>query len=119
MKKKVFEEKWLTLELAKELKGRKVTISWVDSMGEKATFVMPEIINELQLAYLTTLSDGTNQLENWKRSKTKEELKKYKEILVISTLDNNGGLFTAYKYSNNDCFTVCDADRDAYIIDVE
>lgn len=116
----------LTLDKAKELKGKKIRTIYFGYRGQNGVdeFIVGEIISSLDYERTQKLNDGkfSNRAEYWESYMSFENLDAEKTTLKLISEDGRDTYISAHcKYSNHfnePTFTCSDADREVYFIEV-
>jgi hypothetical protein len=113
----------LTLEKAKELKGKKIFTTNAEYKANRPTvneFVVGRIISQWDLALLEECPGFNNRQEYWLSYMNPNQIDECKEKLIL--LDINGKKIHVahtgrYNFYNEPTFTGSDADREVYYIE--
>lgn len=112
----------LTIEKAKELKGKKIQTIFFGYKGHEDTdeFVIGEVMNELE--YYRQLKedcypDGkfNNRAEYWESYMTEEQLDSHRDKMLLLREDGSN----TFIYTYNDVFCCSDDDRWVFYVEVE
>jgi len=112
----------LTVDLANELKGRKIATIYFGYRGQDGidNFIVGEVKSEYQQA--ETITEGFekegNQARRWDAVMSTSQLNKYKSTMLILTAEGRNTFIRAHE-ENHGAFTCSDTDRFVYFVEVE
>ena len=112
----------LTVDLANELKGRKIATIYFGYRGQDGidNFIVGEVKSEYQQA--ETITEGFekegNQARRWDAVMSPSQLNKYKSTMLIVTAEGRNTFIRAHE-ENHGAFTCSDTDRFVYFVEVE
>ena len=115
--------KILTLDLAKELKGKRIRTIYFGYKGQDGgyEFIVGDTISEYELALREDFSRiderFKNRAEYWESYMSKEKLNQAKSKMVLLCSENKNTLIFAHE-ENHGIFTCSDIDRFVYFIEV-
>lgn len=116
----------LTIDIAKELKGRKIATIYFGYKGQDGIdeFVIGEVVSELE--YYRTLAEPCyenhpkgfkNRAEYWESYMTPAQLDEHRNQMIILTSEGRNTHIRAHE-ENDGAFTCSDSDRFVYFIEV-
>lgn len=114
--------KVLTVDLANELKGRKIATIYFGYRGQDGIdeFIVGDVKSEYDFA--ETIIEGFekegNQARRWDAVMSASQIKRYKNTMILLTADGRNTFIRAHE-ENHGAFTCSDTDRFVYFIEVE
>lgn len=119
------EAKVLTVETAKELRGKRIAWMYFGDKSNSLTvqeMTVGDIVSELDYMETQPCEGYNSRADYWRTFMDKDRLDEAKTILIL--LDENGGtpfMYAHTKYHNfydEPTFTCTDADREVYFIEL-
>lgn len=115
--------KVLTLEVAKELKGKRLYTMYFGYSGnrnEVREIIVGEIVSEWDIAKTKPMEGYNNRAEYWESYMTENQVKENKETLQIMEPDGKETYMRCYlsnPFFKTPTFTCSDMDREVYYLE--
>lgn len=116
--------KVLTLELAKQLKGKRIRTIYFGYKGQDGVqeFIVGEFASQFELAQKESHEEYSTRAKYWESYMSERQLDEKKtNIMLLSADGNNYHICCHTKYNNwfdELTFTCSDSDREVYFIEV-
>lgn len=114
--------KVLTVDLANELKGRKIATIYFGYRGQDGidNFIVGDVKSEYEHAESITegFEKEGNQARRWDAVMNASQLNRYKNTMILLTADGRNTFIRAHK-ENHGAFTCSDTARFVYFVEVE